>query len=91
MADLGTSQTIGRRARYAAGRSAGQPLPEGGVYPALHRPGAAGLPDSSWDVVAGRKRRTGRLTAAGETALAPQTNQWRSFSGSVSKVIGRLA
>jgi PadR family transcriptional regulator, regulatory protein PadR len=70
-------------------RSAGAfDLPEGTVYPALHRLDAAGLLDSSWDVVAGRKRRIYRLTAAGETALARQTDQWRSFSGSVAKVIG---
>ena len=62
-------------------------LPEGTVYPALHRLDSAGLLDSSWDVVAGRKRRIYRLTAAGEAALGRQTDQWRSFSGSVVRVI----
>ena len=43
-------------------------LPEGTVYPALHRLETAGLLDSNWDVVAGRRRRLYRLTAAGPPA-----------------------
>ena len=34
-------------------------LPEGTVYPALHRLETAGPPMSSWDVVASRRRRRG--------------------------------
>lgn len=69
-------------------RSAGAfHLPEGTVYPALHRLQSAGLLDSTWDVVGGRRRRVYRLTVAGESALVAQTRQWRSFSGSVGKVI----
>lgn len=73
-------------------RSAGAfDLPEGTVYPALHRLEAAGLLDSSWEVSAGRTRRIYRLTEAGEESLARQATQWRSYSGSVAKVIGGLA
>lgn len=72
-------------------RSAGAfDLPEGTVYPALHRLDAAGLLDSSWDDASGRKRRMYRLTAAGQEALADEARQWRSFSGSVSMVISGL-
>jgi PadR family transcriptional regulator, regulatory protein PadR len=63
-------------------------LPEGTVYPALHRLETAGLLDSAWDVVAGRRRRIYRLTLAGQESLADQARQWRSFSGSVARVIG---
>ncbi|HEV3290175.1 MAG TPA: helix-turn-helix transcriptional regulator [Streptosporangiaceae bacterium] len=66
-------------------------LPEGTVYPALHRLEAAGLLASAWDQVAGRKRRIYRLTAAGQEALADQARQWRAFSGSIALVIGGSA
>jgi PadR family transcriptional regulator, regulatory protein PadR len=63
-------------------------LPEGTVYPALHRLEQAGLLTSSWEVVAGRRRRIYRVTAAGQEARAEQAEQWRSFSGSIARVIG---
>ena len=50
-------------------------LPEGTVYPALHRLESAGQLASSWDVVAGRRRRIYHLTLAGEAALAEQAAQ----------------
>jgi PadR family transcriptional regulator PadR len=64
-------------------------LPEGTVYPALHRLEEAGLLSSGWQMVSGRRRRIYRLTPAGETALADQAEQWREFSGSVARVIGQ--
>jgi PadR family transcriptional regulator, regulatory protein PadR len=63
-------------------------LPEGTVYPALHRLEGAGLLASRWDVVAGRRRRVYHLTPAGEAALAEQAAQWRDFSGSMARVLG---
>jgi PadR family transcriptional regulator, regulatory protein PadR len=66
-------------------------LPEGTVYPALHRLEHAGLLASTWAVVNGRRRRVYRLTAAGQEAMAQQADQWRTFSGSISRVIGAAA
>ena len=66
-------------------------LPEGTVYPALHRLEAAGLLASSWDQAAGRKRRIYQLTVAGQESLAEQARQWRSFNGAVALVIGGAA
>jgi PadR family transcriptional regulator, regulatory protein PadR len=66
-------------------------LPEGTVYPALHRLEAGALLESSWAEVAGRKRRVYRLTAVGEESLADEARQWRSFSGSVSTVLHGVA
>jgi len=66
-------------------------LPEGTVYPALHRLEGAGLLASSWDVVTGRRRRIYRLTLSGEAALADQAEQWREFSGSMARVLGASA
>jgi DNA-binding PadR family transcriptional regulator len=66
-------------------------LPEGTVYPALHRLEEAGLLASAWAVVSGRRRRIYRLTPAGAAALADQAEQWREFSGSVARVLGTPA
>lgn len=66
-------------------------LPEGTVYPALHRLENAGLLASAWHVVSGRRRRIYRLTTAGEAALAEQSAQWHEFSGSIARVLGTPA
>jgi PadR family transcriptional regulator len=66
-------------------------LPEGTVYPALHRLEQAGLLSSGWEVVSGRRRRIYRLTPAGELAMADQARQWRDFSGSMARVLGMAA
>jgi PadR family transcriptional regulator PadR len=63
-------------------------LPEGTVYPALHRLEEAGLLSSGWEMVSGRRRRIYQLTAPGEAALADQAEQWHEFSGSVARVLG---
>ena len=77
--------------RLKVGSDGAFELPEGTVYPALHRLEDAGLLASSWDVVAGRRRRIYHLTLAGEAALADQAKQWRAFSGSMSRVLGASA
>lgn len=70
-------------------RSAGAfDLPEGTVYPALHRLEQTGMLASSWEVAAGRRRRIYRLTPAGQRSLADEATQWRAFSGSISLVLG---
>jgi DNA-binding PadR family transcriptional regulator len=51
---------------------------------------ATGLLASAWEIVAGRRRRLYRLTAAGQEALAAQAEQWRMFSGSVGQVLRGL-
>jgi len=55
-------------------------LPTGTIYPALHRLEAAGLIAGSWSVVAGRRRRRYRLTAAGARALSGKRAVWREFA-----------
>jgi PadR family transcriptional regulator, regulatory protein PadR len=54
-------------------------LPEGSVYPALHRLEREGLISSETCVADGRRRRTYRLTPAGEAALAAQRSEWKRF------------
>ena len=56
----------------------------GTVYPALRRLDQAGLITGSWSVVAGRRRREYRLTAAGAETLAGRRSQWRDFAAMIS-------
>jgi PadR family transcriptional regulator PadR len=65
-------------------------LPEGTVYPALHRLERDGAVTSSWAGASARRRRVYALTAAGEAALVAKRAQWREFSGGVQAVVGRL-
>ena len=62
-------------------------LPEGTVYPALHRLERDGLLTSAWTAARGRRRRVYRLTRRGRGALARRTAEWRSFSRAVEAVI----
>ena len=63
-------------------------LPEGTVYPVLHRLEEARLLASRWSSSNGRRRRVYRLTRSGSAALARQTNQWNQFAEAVTAVVG---
>jgi PadR family transcriptional regulator, regulatory protein PadR len=62
-------------------------LPEGTIYPALHRLEKSGLLRSYWADEAGRRRRLYELTAAGATALTGMREEWRAFSRGVQAVL----
>ena len=62
-------------------------LPEGTVYPALHRLEADGLLRSDWAVVGGRRRRQYELTKRGHAALGARSGEWRRFAGAVESVL----
>src|SRR5215831_13345229 len=51
-------------------------LPEGTVYPALHRLEDRGFLGSDWSNESGRRRRTYRVTAAGRRALDTERAEW---------------
>ena len=63
-------------------------LPEGTVYPALHRLERAGLVRSKPEVVGGRTRRVYRLAPRGRAALAAQRRNWTRFASAVTIVLG---
>ena len=63
-------------------------LPTGTLYPALRRLERAGYLRSEWSTVAGRRRRTYRLTAFGKKMLATERAEWRTFSALVNGVLG---
>lgn len=63
-------------------------LPEGTVYPALHRLESAGLLRSYWTDMLGRRRRVYELTAAGIRVLADRRSQWGRFAAGMRAVLG---
>lgn len=62
-------------------------LPEGTLYPALHRLERGRLLSSRWSAVNGRRRRVYQLTRAGHRALAKQHGEWRDFARAVHAVV----
>ena len=62
-------------------------LPEGTIYPALHRLEKAGSLSSRWDVVDGRRRRIYQVTVTGTARLADRRSAWRSFAAAVDAVL----
>ena len=62
-------------------------LPEGTLYPALHRLESKKLLESSWAEVGGRRRRVYNLTPAGKEARANGRLEWGSFALAVESVL----
>jgi PadR family transcriptional regulator, regulatory protein PadR len=62
-------------------------LPEGTLYPALHRLERAGLVTSRWSEHNGRRRRVYQLSAKGLRRLARRQEEWREFARAVHGVV----
>ncbi|MGH1564239.1 PadR family transcriptional regulator [Mumia sp. DW29H23] len=62
-------------------------LPEGTLYPVLHRLEKAGLIAGSWDDADGRRRKSYALTEAGHASLDEQRRSWNEFSAAVGSVL----
>ena len=63
-------------------------LPEGTVYPALHRLEQAGLLTSRWVTAeSGRRRRVYVLTRRGERALTERRAVWQQFSDAIGRLL----
>ena len=64
-------------------------LPEGTVYPVLHRLEQAGLLVSRWVTAeSGRRRRIYALTKRGGSELAGQREVWEQFSAAIDGLLG---
>jgi PadR family transcriptional regulator, regulatory protein PadR len=63
-------------------------LPEGTVYPALHRLEDTGLLVSSWAETDGRRRRIYGLTDKGSAALRIEQTEWQRFATGIQAVLG---
>jgi len=61
-------------------------LPEGTIYPALHRLERNGLLASEWSDT-GRRRRVYRLTDKGDRELGVRRQRWREFAATVEAVL----
>jgi DNA-binding PadR family transcriptional regulator len=69
-------------------RSGGElALPEGTVYPALHRLEAASLLSSAWSNVDGRRRRVYTLSRRGRRELGAGRSEWRRFAAVVDLLL----
>jgi PadR family transcriptional regulator, regulatory protein PadR len=62
-------------------------LPEGTIYPALHRLERAGLLSSAWDTGAGRRRRVYAVTDRGAGVLGERRSDWQAFSRAVDTIL----
>ena len=63
-------------------------LPEGTIYPALHRLEEMGLLTSTWSTATGRRRRVYSLTKRGRRALAERRSRWTGFARAVEAAVG---
>jgi len=71
------------------GRSGGQfDLPEGTVYPALHRLESQGLLGSRWSEESARRKRIYHLTPKGQQVLSNRQVEWKKFSKAVNATVG---
>jgi transcriptional regulator len=67
-------------------------LPEGTIYPALHRLEKNGLLSSRWAVSeTGRKRRVYALTRHGRQALANHRAVWQRFADAIGGLFGETS
>jgi PadR family transcriptional regulator PadR len=66
-------------------------LPEGTIYPALHRLENEGLLTSSWAKVDGRRRRVYNLSARGRRSMVNQRAQWQRHVAAVSAILEGVA
>jgi PadR family transcriptional regulator PadR len=67
-------------------------LPEGTIYPALHRLEKNGLLSSSWTIAdSGRKRRIYTLTRQGRQALTNHRAVWQRFVAAVGGLFGEAS
>jgi DNA-binding PadR family transcriptional regulator len=62
-------------------------LPEGTIYPALHRLEEQGLLKSRWLEDSPRRRRVYELTVKGQQVLAKRQDEWKLFSKAVNATV----
>lgn len=66
-------------------------IPQGSLYPALHRLEYAGMLKAYWAPTAtGREAKFYKLTAKGRKRLQTEVAQWRELSQAIALVLGDL-
>jgi transcriptional regulator len=82
----GVIQAIRERSRGAFD------LPEGTIYPALHRLEKDGYLASHWTTAeSGRRRRVYRITRRGQRALTDHRALWQRFTDAIGGLFGEKA
>ena len=67
-------------------------LPEGTIYPALHRLEKSGLLSSHWTTAeSGRKRRIYTMTRRGRQALVSHRAIWQRFADAIGGLFGETS
>ena len=62
-------------------------LPEGTIYPALHRLEGQGLLRSSWSEDSLRRKRIYQLTSKGQQMLLKRQEEWKKFSKAINATV----
>jgi len=64
-------------------------IPQGSLYPALHRLENAGMLKGAWaPTETGREAKFYRLTAKGRKRLETEVSEWRELSRAIAMVLG---
>jgi PadR family transcriptional regulator, regulatory protein PadR len=63
-------------------------LPEGTIYPALHRLERQSLLRSSWSEDSGRRKRIYQLTPKGQQTFVKRQKEWKKFSKAINATVG---
>ena len=63
-------------------------LPEGTIYPALHRLESQGLLGSHWSEDTPRRKRIYHLTPKGQQVLSNRQDAWKKFSRAINATVG---
>ena len=64
-------------------------VPQGSLYPALHRLERKGLVAAKWEMAKDRNRefKYYRLTPAGKKQLASEESKWKQMAGAIARVM----
>ncbi len=63
-------------------------LPEGTIYPALHRLESQGLLGSRWSEDSARRKRIYHLTPKGQKILSSRQDEWKKFARAINATVG---
>ena len=63
-------------------------LPEGTIYPALHRLEYQGLLQSHWSQDSARRKRIYQITPKGRQVLVSRQSEWKQFSKAIDATVG---
>jgi PadR family transcriptional regulator PadR len=63
-------------------------LPEGTIYPALHRLENQGLLGSRWSEDSARRKRIYQITPKGQQVLSKRQDEWKTFSKAINATVG---